>query len=392
MRALTWHGKHNVQVDTVPDPQIVNPRDAIIKITATAICGSDLHLYDSMIPGMSNGDILGHEFMGIVEEVGPANTTLKRGDRVVVPFVIACGKCFFCDHRMPAACDNSNPADKADASEIAYGYAMTGAFGYSHLTGGYAGGQAEYARVPYSDYGPIKIPDGIEDERVLFLSDIFPTGWMAAENCQIQPGDTVAIWGCGPVGLFAIKSAILQGAGRVIAIDHHPRRLELAKQNGAEVLNYHEVKVREALMEMTAGIGPDSCIDAVGMEAHGFSPDNIVDAIKQETKILGTDRPHVLRETIMAVRKGGTVSVPGVYGGFADKWPIGAFMEKGLTLKTGQTHVQNYLPQLLQLILDGKIDTTDLISHRLPLEQAPEGYKNFKENQNDWTKVVLKPG
>nr|WP_292074929.1 zinc-binding dehydrogenase [Brevundimonas sp. UBA7616] len=269
---------------------------------------------------------------------------------------------------------------------------MTGAFGYSHLTGGYAGGQAEYARVPYSDYGPIKIPDGIEDERVLFLSDIFPTGWMAAENCQIQPGDTVAIWGCGPVGLFAIKSAILQGAGRVIAIDHHPRRLELAKQNGAEVLNYHEVKVREALMEMTAGIGPDSCIDAVGMEAHGFSPDNIVDAIKQETKILGTDRPHVLRETIMAVRKGGTVSVPGVYGGFADKWPIGAFMEKGLTLKTGQTHVQNYLPQLLQLILDGKIDTTDLISHRLPLEQAPEGYKNFKENQNDWTKVVLKPG
>lgn len=390
MRALTWHGKHNVQVDTVPDPQIVNPRDAIIKITATAICGSDLHLYDSMIPGMSNGDILGHEFMGEVVEVGRGNTSLKKGDRVVVPFVIACGQCFFCERSLPAACDNSNPADKSDATEIAYGHPVAGLFGYSHLTGGFAGGQAEYARVPYSDYGPIKIPDGIEDERVLFLSDIYPTGWMAAENAQIQPGDTVAIWGCGPVGLFAIKSAILQGAGRVIAIDRHPNRLALAKANGAEVLNYHEVKVREALLEMTAGLGPDSCIDAVGMESHGFSPDNIIDAVKQETR-LGTDRPHVLRETIMAVRKGGTVSVPGVYGGVADKWPVGAFMEKGLTLKTGQTHVQRYLPQLLQLVLDGKIDTTDLISHRLPLEQAPEGYKNFKENQNEWTKVVLKP-
>jgi threonine dehydrogenase-like Zn-dependent dehydrogenase len=302
MRALTWHGKHNVQVDTVPDPQIVNPRDAIIKITATAICGSDLHLYDSMIPGMSNGDILGHEFMGEVVEVGRGNTSLKKGDRVVVPFVIACGQCFFCEKSMPAACDNSNPADKADATEIAYGQSVAGLFGYSHLTGGFAGGQAEYARVPYSDYGPIKIPDGIEDEKVLFLSDIFPTGWMAAENAQIQPGDTVAIWGCGPVGLFAVKSAILQGAGRVIAIDHHPNRLALAKANGAEVLNYHEVKVREALLEMTAGLGPDSCIDAVGMESHGFSPDNIIDAVKQETR-LGTDRPHVLHETIMAVAR-----------------------------------------------------------------------------------------
>lgn len=391
MRALTWHGKHNVQVDTVPDPQIVNPRDAIIRITSTAICGSDLHLYDSYIPGMSNGDILGHEFMGVVEEVGHGNTNLKVGDRVVVPFIIACGKCFFCEKQLPAACDNSNPAEKADASEIAYGYAMAGAFGYSHLTGGYAGGQAEYARVPYSDYGPIKIPDGIDDDKVLFLSDILPTGWMAAENANIQPGDTVAIWGCGPVGLFAIKSALLQGAGRVIAIDHHPRRLELAKQNGAEVLNYHEVKIREALMEMTAGIGPDSCIDAVGMESHGFSPDNIADAIKTSVR-LATDRTHVLRETIMAVRKGGTVSVPGVYGGITDKWPVGAFMEKGLTLKTGQTHVQNYSALLLDMILEGRIDTTDLISHRLPLEQAPDGYKNFKENQNEWTKVVLKPG
>jgi len=390
MRALTWHGKHNVQVDTVPDPQIVNPRDAIIKITATAICGSDLHLYDSVIPSMSNGDILGHEFMGEVVEIGRGNTSLKVGQKVVVPFVIACGSCFFCGKQQFSACDNSNPADKADASEIAYGYSAAGLFGYSHLTGGYAGGQAEYVRVPYSDIGPIVVPDGIEDERVLFLSDIFPTGWMAAENAEIEPGDTVAVWGCGPVGLFTIKSAILMGAARVIAIDHHPNRLALAKANGAEVLNYHEVKVREALMEMTAGIGPDACIDAVGMEAHGFSPDNILDAVKQETK-LGTDRQHVLRETIMACRKGGRVSVPGVYGGIGDKLPIGAFMQKGLTIKTGQTHVQKYLPELLQLILDGKIDTTDLISHVLPLERAPEGYKNFHDNPNEWTKVVLKP-
>ena len=340
MRALTWHGKHNVQVDTVPDPQIVNPRDAIIKITATAICGSDLHLYDSMIPGMSNGDILGHEFMGEVVEVGRGNTSLQVGQKVVVPFVIACGSCFFCGKEQYSACDNSNPADKSDVSEIAYGYPMSGLFGYSHMTGGYAGGQAEYARVPYSDIGPIVVPDGVEDERVLFLSDIFPTGWMAAENAEIEPGDTVAIWGCGPVGLFAIKSAILMGAGRVIAIDHLPHRLELA--------------------------------------------------VKQETK-LGTDRQHVLRETIMACRKGGRVSVPGVYGGIGDKLPIGAFMQKGLTIRTGQTHVQRYLPQLLELIMDGKIDTTDLISHRLPLEQAAEGYRNFHDNPDEWTKVVLKP-
>lgn len=390
MRALTWHGKHDVRMDTVPDPKIVNPRDAIIKITATAICGSDLHMYDSFIPTMANGDILGHEFMGIVEEVGPGNDRLKVGQKVVVPFVIACGQCFFCEKQQFSACDNSNPADKADISEVAYGHTVAGLFGFSHMTGGYAGGQAEYARVPYADFGPIVIPDGIEDERVLFLSDIFPTGWMAAENAQIEPGDTVAIWGCGPVGLFAIKSAILMGAPRVIAIDHHPRRLALAKQNGAEVLNYHEVKIGEALAEMTAGIGPDACIDAVGMESHGFAADNIIDAIKQETR-LGTDRQHVLRETIMACRKGGRVSVPGVYGGIGDKLPIGAFMQKGLTIKTGQTHVQKYLPKLLELILDGKIDTTDLISHRLPLEQAPMGYKNFHDNQNEWTKVVLQP-
>lgn len=390
MRALTWHGKHDVRVDTVPDPQIVNPRDAIIKITATAICGSDLHLYDSMIPGMHAGDILGHEFMGEVVEVGRGNTSLQVGQKVVVPFVIACGSCFFCGKQQYSACDNSNPADKSDASEVAYGYPTAGLFGYSHLTGGYAGGQAEYARVPYSDIGPIVVPDGIEDERVLFLSDILPTGWMAAENAEIEPGDTVVVWGCGPVGLFCIKSAFLMGAGRVIAIDHQPNRLALARRNGAETLNYHEVKVLDALKEMTAGIGPDACVDAVGMEAHGFAPDNIIDAVKQETK-LGTDRQHVLREVIMACRKGGRISMPGVYGGIGDKLPIGAFMQKGLTLKTGQTHVQKYLPELLKLVLEGRIDTTDLISHRLPLEQAPDAYKNFHDNPNEWTKVVLQP-
>jgi threonine dehydrogenase-like Zn-dependent dehydrogenase len=389
MRALTWHGKHDVRMETVPDPQIVNPRDAIIKITSTAICGSDLHLYDSYIPTLHRGDILGHEFMGEVVETGPGST-LQKGQRVVVPFVIACGKCFFCEHQQFSACDNSNPAEKADMSEIAYGYPMTGAFGYSHLTGGYAGGQAEYVRVPYSDVGPIVVPDGLEDDKVLFLSDILPTGWMAAENCEIEPGDTVAVWGCGPVGQFAIQSALIMGAHRVIAIDHHPHRLELAKSMGAEVINYHDVKVREALTEMTGGIGPDAVIDAVGMESHGFTIDNILDAVKTTIK-LGTDRTHVLREVIMACRKGGRVSIPGVYGGMADKFPIGALMEKGLAVKTGQTHVQKYLRQLLEMIGEGKIDTTYIISHRLPLEDAPKGYKMFKEQQNEVTKVVLKP-
>src|ERR1700712_3150777 len=375
MRALTWHGKHDVRMETVPDPQIVHPRDAVIKITSTAICGSDLHLYDSYIPTLHKGDILGHEFMGEVVETGP-KSTLTKGQRVVVPFVIACGQCFHCE--------------KADMSEVMYGQAMTGAFGYSHLTGGYAGGQAEFVRVPYSDVGPIVIPDGLEDDKVLFLSDILPTGWMAAENCDIEEGDTVAIWGCGPVGLFAIQSAFKFGAHRVIAVDHHPHRLELAKSLGAEIINYHDVKVREALTEMTGGIGPDACIDAVGMESHGFTIDNIIDAVKTTLK-LGTDRTYVLREVIMACRKGGRVSIPGVYGGVADKFPIGALMEKGLSVKTGQTHVQKYLRQLLEMIGEGKIDTTYIISHRLPLEDAPRGYKMFKEQQNEVTKVVLKP-
>jgi threonine dehydrogenase-like Zn-dependent dehydrogenase len=389
MRALTWHGKHDVRMETVPDPEIINPRDAIIRITSTAICGSDLHIYDSFIPSMKPGDILGHEFMGEVVEVG-RGSTLQKGQRVVVPFTISCGQCFHCERQQFSACDNSIPAEKADIGEIAYGYPMAGIFGYSHMTGGYAGGQAEYVRVPFSDVGPLPIPDGMEDDKVLFLSDILPTGWMAAENCDIEPGDTIGVWGCGPVGLFAIQSAFRMGAHRVIAIDHHAHRLELARQMGAETLDYHEVKVREALREMTGGIGPDACIDAVGMESHGFSVDNVIDAAKAAMR-LGTDRPHVLREVLMACRKGGRVSIPGVYGGLGDKIPIGALMEKGLQVRTGQTHVQKYHGRLLEMIGEDKIDTTFLISHRLPLEDAPKGYKLFKEEQNETTKVVLKP-
>ena len=390
MRAVTWHGRHDVRVDTVPDPEIVNPRDAIDRITSTAICGSDLHHYDHYIPRMKGGDILGHEFMGEVVEVGPGNLKLKVGQRVVVPFVIACGSCFFCNKQQFSACDNSNPADKADVSELGFGYPSAAAFGYSHLTGGYAGGQAEYARVPFADVGPIIVPEGIDDDKVLFLSDILPTGWMAAENCDIEEGDVIAVWGCGPVGLFAIQSALLMGAHRVIAIDHHPRRLELAKGLGAEVINFEEVRVREALAEMTGGIGPDACIDAVGMESHGMTPDNILDHLKVAT-FMATERIHALRQIILATRKGGRISIPGVYGGIADKFPIGALMEKGLTIKSGQTHVQKYMPELLELILKGKLDTTFLISHRMDLEDAPLGYKNFKEKQNEYTKVVLKP-
>jgi len=389
MRALTYHGKHDVRVDTVPDPEIVNPRDAIIEVTSTAICGSDLHLYDGVIPGVLSGDILGHEFMGRVVDTG-RDSTLKKGQRVVVPFTISCGACFHCQKQQYSACDNSNPADTQDLTEPVYGQALSALFGYSHLTGGYPGGQAEYVRVPYSDVGPVVIPDGLDDEKVLFLSDILPTGWMAAENCQIEPGDTVAVWGCGPVGLFAVQSALLMGAAQVIAIDHYPHRLDLARRMGAKVIDYRRTRVLEALREMTGGVGPDAVIDAVGMESHGLAVDNVMDTVKQKVG-MGADRGHALREAIMACRKGGRVSVPGVYGGIGDKLPIGAFMQKGLTIKTGQTHVQKYLPDLLKLIMDGRIDTTDLISHRLPLEQAAEGYKNFHDNPNEWTKVVLKP-
>lgn len=390
MRALTWHGTNDVRVDTHPDPEIINPRDVILKITSTAICGSDLHLYDGVVSGMKSGDILGHEFMGEVVEVG-RSSTLKKGQRVVVPFTISCGQCFFCQQQQFSACDNGNPVEKQDATELLYGHAMGAAFGFSHLAGGYAGGQAEYVRVPYSDVGPIVIPDGMEDDQVLFLSDILPTGWMAAENAQIQPGDTVAIWGAGPVGLFATQSAILMGAAQVIVIDHHPHRLELAQKFGAKIINFEETHVREALMEMTGGIGPDAVIDAVGMEAHGFAPDNVIDVIKQKIGP-AVDRGHVLRQAILACRKGGHVSVPGVYAGMLDKWPLGAMMEKGLQIKGGQTHTQKYTHDLLRRIQEGEIDTTFLISHRLSLEDAPTGYKNFHDKQNEWTKVVLKPG
>ena len=390
MRALTWHGKHDVRMETVPDPEILNPRDAIIKITSTAICGSDLHLYDAYIPTLQKGDILGHEFMGEVVEVGP-KSTLKKGQRVVVPFTISCGQCFHCSKQQYSACDNGNPAENQDLGMELYGEPMSGLFGYTHLTGGYPGGQAEYVRVPFSDVGPIVIPDGMPDDDVLFLSDILPTGWMAAENAMIEPGDTVAVWGCGPVGLFAVQSAFKMGAHRVIAIDHFPHRLELAKKFGALTINYEQTDTYHALMELTGGIGPDAVIDAVGLEAHGFFADNVVDQIKAST-FLGTDRPHALRQAIVACRKGGRVSIPGVYGGFVDKFPAGAMMEKGLTVKTGQTHVQKYLPQLLEMIGNGELDTTFLISHRLPLEQAPQGYKMFKDEQDSCTKVVLKPG
>jgi threonine dehydrogenase-like Zn-dependent dehydrogenase len=388
MRALTWHGRHDVRVDTVPDPEIVNPHDCILKVTSTAICGSDLHLYDGYIPGMRPGDILGHEFMGEVVEVG-SESTLKKGQRVIVPFPIACGECFFCKKQQFSCCDNTNPPETSDATETMYGYPMAGVFGYSHLTGGYAGGQAEYVRVPFSNVGPLVVPDHLEDDKVLFLTDILPTGWMAAENCEIEPGDTVAVWGCGPVGLFAIQSALVMGAHRVIAIDHYKSRLELAKGLGAEILDYREVDVREALAEMTGGIGPDAVIDAVGMEAHGISIDNIMDQVKSMAFLI-TDRIHSFREAILAVRKGGRVSVPAVYGGLADKFPVGAFMEKGLTLKTGQTHVQRYTKPLLDLIEQGKIDTTFMISHHAPLEQAPEMYKHWHDDQEQYTKIVLK--
>ena len=390
MKALTWHGTKDVRVDTVPDPEIINPRDAIIRITSTAICGSDLHLYDGVIPGVKPGDVLGHEFMGEVVETGQ-KSTLKKGQRVVVPFTISCGGCFHCQIEQYSACDNSNPAEKQDMSATLYGQPMSGLFGYSHLTGGYSGGQAEYVRVPFSDVGPIVVPDHLDDDKVLFLSDILPTGWMGAENADIQPDDTVAVWGCGPVGLFAIQSALAMGAAKVIAIDHYPHRLELARGLGAEIVNFRESDVREALMEMSGGIGVDAVIDAVGMESHGFAIDNMIDVVKQKVGI-GADRASALKQALLAVRFGGKVSIPGVYGGMTDKFPVGAMMEKGLQIRSGQTHVQKYTRKLLTMIEDGTLDTTFLISHRLPLDEAPRGYKNFKEQQNEWTKVVLKPG
>lgn len=390
MKAACWYDKHKVQIEEVPDPKILDPRDAIIKISATAICGSDLHLYDGLIPTMEKGDVLGHEFMGEVVEVGHEVQNLRPGDRVVVPFPIACGRCFFCQRDLFSLCENSNP--NAPLAEKLWGHAPAGIFGYSHLLGGYAGGQAEYARVPFADVGPVKVEnDSLSDEQVLFLSDIFPTGYMAAENCQIQPGDTVAVWGCGPVGQFAIRSAFLLGAERVIAIDRFPERLRMAREGGgAESLDYEQVDVPEALAETTGGRGPDACIDAVGMEAHSHGVAGVYDRVKQAA-MMETDRPHVLREAIMACRKGGTVSVPGVYGAMVDKIPFGAVVNKSLTIRSGQTHVQRYMRPLLARIESGEIDPSFVVTHRMSLEEAPHGYEIFQKKEDACIKVVLKP-
>jgi threonine dehydrogenase-like Zn-dependent dehydrogenase len=388
MRAVCWHGVREVSVERVPDPALLNPRDAIVKVSSTAICGSDLHLYDGYIPTMFRGDILGHEFMGEVVEVGPGVTNLRAGDRVVVPFPIACGSCFFCERELFSLCENSNP--NAPLAEKMWGHSPAGIFGYSHLLGGYAGGQAEYVRVPFADVGPLKVPPTLTDEQVLFLSDVLPTGYMAAENCSIQPGDTIAVWGCGPVGLFAIASAMLLGAGRVIAIDRFPERLRKAESIGAETLDYESIDIQDALKEMTGGRGPDACIDAVGMEAHLHGLVGAYDRAKQAMK-LSTERPGVLRQAIQACRKGGTVSVPGVYGGFVDKLPLGAVVNKAITIKSGQTHVQRYMRPLLERIERGELDPSFIVSHRMSLESAPLGYELFKNKAEGCVKVVLKP-
>jgi threonine dehydrogenase-like Zn-dependent dehydrogenase len=390
MKALCWHGKEKVSVDNVPDPQILDSRDIIMRVTTTAICGSDLHLYGGMVPTMEDGDIVGHEPMGEVVEVGGSVRALKKGDRVVVPFTISCGECFFCTKGLFSLCDTTNPNRKIAEKEM--GHSPAGLFGYSHMLGGYPGGQAQYLRVPFADVGPIKIPEGLRDEQVLLLSDIFPTGFMGAENCGIEKGETVAVWGCGPVGQFAIKSAWMFGAGRVIAIDRVPERLAMAERFGSsETINFEKDTVPDQLNEMTGGRGPDRCIDAVGTEAHsGGSLDSRIDKAK-ETVHLGTDRPHVLREAIMCCRKGGTISVPGVYIGALDKIPFGAAMNKGLTFRMGQTHVQRYLKPLLKKIEAGEIDPSEVITHSVKLENAPEMYKTFRDKKDGCIKVVLKP-
>ncbi|MDT7687956.1 MAG: hypothetical protein QOE46_715 [Acidobacteriota bacterium] len=390
MKATCWYGKKDVRVEQVPDPKILNRRDAIVKITSTAICGSDLHLYNGFMPTMEKGDVLGHEFMGELVEVGPDVKDRKVGDRVVVSFPISCGKCFYCQQEMFSLCENSNP--NAWMAEKLFGHSPCGIYGYSHLTGGFAGGQAEYARVPFADVGTLKVPEGMTDEQVLFLSDIFPTGYMGAEMCNIQPGDTVAVWGCGPVGQFAIASAYLLGAERVIGIDRFPERLQMAREKAkADTINYEEANTFETLMEMTGGRGPDACIDAVGLEAHGghgivYAYDRVKQAVMSET-----DRPIALREAIMACRNGGTVSVIGVYGGLIDKFPMGSFMNRSLTMRTGQCHVQHYWKKLLGHVQNGDIDPSFVITHRMKLDDAPNGYDIFSDKEDDCIKIVLKP-
>lgn len=388
MKALTWEGKQSVGLKNVRDPRILSAGDAIIKVTTAAICGSDLHLYDGYIPTMKKGDILGHETMGEVVEVGPLVKKLKVGDKIVIPFDIGCGKCHHCKEEEYAACDNSNP--NAIIPDKLYGQTGSAAFGYSHMYGGYAGGQAEYIRVPFADTNSLVIPKGIEDEKVLFLSDIFPTGYMAAENCNIQRGNTVAVWGAGPVGQMAIRSAFLLGAERVIAIDHYEGRLKMARDAGAETINFEDVDaISDELKFRTGGRGPDACIDAVGLEAHGHSVTASLDRVKAAVG-LATDRPDALRQAIQACKKGGTVSVPGVYGGFLDKFPFGAAFGKGLTLKMGQTHTQKYMKPLLDLILAGKIDPSFVITHRLKIDDGPAAYKTFSDKKDECIKVVLK--
>ncbi len=389
MKALVWNGTGKVDVQQVPDPKIINPSDAIIQVSAACICGSDLHLYNGFIPSMMQGDILGHEFVGTVVEVGSEVSRLKVGDRVVVPFPIACGKCWYCQHELWALCDNSNP--NAWMAEKVWGYSPAGIFGYSHMLGGYAGGQAEYVRVPFADVGPLVLPAAVTDEQAVMLADVFPTGYMAAENCNIHPGDTVAVFGCGPVGQFAIRSAYMLGAERVIAIDRIPERLRLAREAGkAETIDYTQADVIETLREMTGGRGPDSCIEAVGMEAHDTGFEGIYDRVKQAVR-LETGRPHALRSAIVSCRKGGTLSVAGVFGGFIDSVPFGAAMNKGLTFRMGQTHVHKYLAPLLARIERGEIDPSFIVTHRLPLDEAPHAYEVFKHKQEECIKVVLKP-
>jgi len=393
MRAVCWHGKEDIRVDTVPDPEIVNPRDAVVQVSRTAICGSDLHLYNGVIPGMRSGDVLGHEFMGEVVALGSGVGNLQLGDRVVVPFNIACGNCFFCQRSLWSCCDNANP--NAALAEQMWGQSPSGLFGYSHLMGGYAGGQAEYVRVPYADVGPLKIPESLSDEQVLFLTDIFPMGYQAAESCQIQSGDTVAVWGAGPVGQFAMASARMMGAERVIAIDDVPERLAMAeRQSDGEPLRPgdtgNSLRMVEALRDMTGGRGPDACIDAVGTEAHGLGLEGWYDSVKQ-TMQMETERPVALRQAILAARKGGTVSIPGVYGGMADKIPVGALMNKALTIRTGQTHVHKYLKPLLQFVEQGDLDPGFVITHRMTLEEAPTAYRRFCDKTNGCIKVVMRP-
>ena len=389
MKALTWHGKGDIRCESVPDPRIEDGRDAIIKVTSCAICGSDLHIYGGIIPGMKSGDVIGHEAMGEVVEVGSQNTKLKVGDRVVVPFTISCGECFFCKRGFYSGCERTNP-DREAATKL-WGNTPAGLFGYSHLLGGYAGGQAEYMRVPYADVGPIKVPEGMTDDQVLFLSDIFPTGYMAAEFCDIQPGDTIAIWGCGPVGQMAIRSAFLLGAERVIAIDTVPERLALASQSGAVTLDYMEDDIYDRIMDLTHGRGADACIDAVGTEAEPMaSADSMLDRVKTAL-FMGTDRPHVFRQAIHCCRNFGTVSVVGVYGGFLDKVPMGSAINRGLKFRMAQTPVQHYLPLLLERIEKGEIDPSFVITHRATLEEGPDLYKTFRDKQDGCIKVVLKP-